>query len=170
MGNAAKIGIAVLGVAVLVVLFLVVRPGGGDDEADVTPAAQETEATTDETETETGAGETEAETNGGETEAAAGEEDEDDGGGSPDVVRTRVVIGPDGPDGVTRIDATEGQRVVLTVRSQVADHVHVHGYDLFADVAPGQPARISFRADLPGRFEIELEDRHQQIAELRVRP
>ena len=64
----------------------------------------------------------------------------------------------------------QGERVVLVVRSNVADHVHVHGYDLFADVAPGASARLAFRATIPGRFEIELEDRHVQIAELTVQP
>jgi hypothetical protein len=59
---------------------------------------------------------------------------------------------------------------VLIVRSDVADHVHVHGYDLMQDVAPGAPARISFRADAPGRFEVELEDRHLPLTELVVRP
>ena len=54
--------------------------------------------------------------------------------------------------------------------SDVADHVHLHGYDLMANVAPGAPATIRFTADAPGRFEIELEDLGLQIAELEVRP
>jgi hypothetical protein len=48
--------------------------------------------------------------------------------------------------------------------------VHVHGYDRFGDVGPGMRARIPFRATIPGRFVIELEDRHAQIAELTVTP
>ena len=48
--------------------------------------------------------------------------------------------------------------------------MHLHGYDLSADVAPGSPATIQFTADVPGRFEIELEDLGVQIAELEVRP
>lgn len=60
--------------------------------------------------------------------------------------------------------------VAVVVVSDVADHVHIHGFDLLADVAPGDPARFSFRADLVGRFEIELEDRRLLIAELRVNP
>ncbi len=158
MGTAGKIAIAVAGAAVLVVLFVVARPGG-NDEADVTPAAQETQGTNGETETEDGATVTEPATT-----------EEEDSGGDPDVVQARITIGPGGPAGVTRIDARRGQRVVLVVRSQIEDHVHVHGYDLFADVVPGRPARITFRADVPGRFEIELEDSHQQIADLRVQP
>jgi hypothetical protein len=72
--------------------------------------------------------------------------------------------------GIARATANEGDRVVVTVGSDVSDHVHVHGYDLFADVRPGAPARISFQATLTGRFEIELEDRGRQIAQLTVVP
>ena len=46
----------------------------------------------------------------------------------------------------------------------------MHGYDLMADVAPGQPVTIRFTADTPGSFEIELEELGAQIAELEVRP
>ena len=63
-----------------------------------------------------------------------------------------------------------GREVVIVVNSDVADQVHLHGYDLTADVAPGAPGTIRFTADAPGRFEIELEDRGLQIAELEVRP
>jgi hypothetical protein len=52
----------------------------------------------------------------------------------------------------------------------VSDHVHLHGYDIVRDVAPGRPAVIRFRATTAGRFEVELEDRGLQIAELEVRP
>jgi hypothetical protein len=71
---------------------------------------------------------------------------------------------------VTRLRFTEGETVRFRARSANADHVHVHGYDLLADVAPGRMARITFTADVPGRFEIELEDRGEPIAELRVTP
>jgi hypothetical protein len=72
--------------------------------------------------------------------------------------------------GIVRATVEQGERVVVVVRSDVADHVHVHGYDLLADVGPGKRARIAFRATMPGRFEIELEDRRVPIAELTVRP
>jgi hypothetical protein len=48
--------------------------------------------------------------------------------------------------------------------------VHLHGYDVMVDVAPGKPARLRFKATIPGRFEVELEDRGLHIAELEVRP
>jgi hypothetical protein len=87
----------------------------------------------------------------------------------PTEVRVRVVGGaPQG--GIVRESTEKGDRVVVIVTSDVNDHVHVHGYDRFADVGPGKRARIAFKATVPGRFVIELEDRHAQIAELTVRP
>jgi len=82
-------------------------------------------------------------------------------------VRVRVVGGaPQG--GIVRETVQEGDRVVLVVTSDVADHVHLHGYDIMRDVAAGGTARIRFRATVPGRFEVELEDRGAQIADVTV--
>jgi hypothetical protein len=87
----------------------------------------------------------------------------------PTVVRVRVVGGvPQG--GIVRETVSQGDRVVLVVTSDVSDHVHLHGYDVMRDVAPGQVARIRFRATVPGRFEVELEDRSLQIADITVEP
>lgn len=61
-----------------------------------------------------------------------------------------------------------GSIVRLAVTVDVEDHVHVHGYDLFADVGPGSPAEIVFSADVPGVFEIELEESHLLLAEIEV--
>ena len=72
--------------------------------------------------------------------------------------------------GIARDSVKRGRLVVIRVTSDVADHVHLHGYDVMADVGPGEPATIEFSADVPGRFEIELEDLGLQIAELEVRP
>ena len=81
-----------------------------------------------------------------------------------------VIVGGRPQGGIARDSVARGRIVVITVTSDVAEHVHVHGYDLMADVAPGAPATIRFTADAPGRFEIELEDSGVQIAELEVRP
>ena len=69
-----------------------------------------------------------------------------------------------------RVPVAAGSHVTLVVTSDVADEVHVHGYDLMGDVAPGQPVTIAFKATAPGRFEIELEQRGVQIGELTVEP
>ena len=70
--------------------------------------------------------------------------------------------------GVKQVPVEEGTQVVLIVHADVEDEVHLHGYDLSADVAPGQPARITFTADLVGEFEAELEQRAVPIVELVV--
>ena len=84
------------------------------------------------------------------------------------VIEVRVVGGkPQG--GVRRERIDSGETVVLRVISDVADEVHLHGYDKSADVAPGKPAQIRFTADIPGVFEVELEQRRQKLLDLEVR-
>jgi hypothetical protein len=58
--------------------------------------------------------------------------------------------------------------VLLIVNSDTADEVHLHGYDLSADVEAGGSVRIPFKADTPGRFEVELENLGVQLAEITV--
>jgi len=88
---------------------------------------------------------------------------------TPTELRIVVVNGaPEG--GIVRKTVEKGDRVVLVVKSDVADEVHLHGYDISRDVAAGGTARIAFRATIPGRFEVELEDRGVQIADLTVGP
>lgn len=89
----------------------------------------------------------------------------------PGPVVVRVVVEGGVPrGGIVRETVTKGDRVALVVRSDVADEVHLHGYDISRDVAAGGTARIAFRANIAGRFEVELEERSVQIADLTVRP
>ena len=114
---------------------------GSDDSS----SASTTDSTTTETETTT-------------TEVA-----------TPTVVSIVIVDGVP-KDGIVRQSVTKGDRVVLVVKSDVADEIHVHGYDLMRDVAAGGTARLPFTATLPGVFEVELEGHGVQIAELTVNP
>ncbi|MCW3039116.1 MAG: hypothetical protein JWM31_1021 [Solirubrobacterales bacterium] len=81
-----------------------------------------------------------------------------------------VVTGgkPDG--GIQKIEVAKGDEVRFTVRSDVADEIHVHGYDLMKDVAKGGSVSFAFPAKIDGIFEVELENAGVQIAELRVSP
>ena len=72
--------------------------------------------------------------------------------------------------GPRRVTVAKGRRVVLVVTSDVADHVHLHGYDVIRDVGPGSPARIAFRASIVGTVEAELEERGVQIASITTKP
>jgi hypothetical protein len=70
--------------------------------------------------------------------------------------------------GPTRFTVIQGERVRILVRADVSDHIHLHGYDLLADVASGEPARIDFVADAAGVFEVELEDAGTLLFNLEV--
>jgi hypothetical protein len=159
----AAIGAAV--VALAVVLFVVLRPDD-DDEADSTPAAQ---TTTEETTEDTTSEETTEETT---TEEATTEEEtteETTTEEGPEVQRVVVEVENARPvGGVVHAEIERGTQVLLLVRSDVEDEVHLHGYDLSTEVAPGQPGRIRFQADTVGAFEVELEQRTIPIAELEV--
>jgi hypothetical protein len=72
--------------------------------------------------------------------------------------------------GPTRFTVTQGEDVRILVRADVTDEVHLHGYDLRADVAPGDPARIDFVADVAGVFECELEDAGTLLFQLEIVP
>ena len=85
------------------------------------------------------------------------------------VVRVEVRDGvPAG--GIVRETVKKGERIVLVVESDVPDQIHLHGYDLSRAVAAGGSTRIAFRASIPERFEVELEERGVQVAELTVEP
>jgi hypothetical protein len=141
----------VLGLAgglVLVGLFVVLRPGddGADDEAAPPPPGTTTTGTATTTTTTTRPK-------------------------PPAPATIRIVVrGGRVVGGLHRARLEQGERAVLIVRADVSDHVHLHGYDIMRDVSPGSPARLRFRATIPGRFEVELEDRRLQIAQLEVRP
>jgi len=148
-----RIALALGALAVAVVLFLLLRPEGDDDEAATTSAPATTTATGPATTT-----------NGATTEPVS----TTTAPAQPEPVR---VVFRDGRvrGGVQTFSFEQGDRIRLIVRADVADHVHVHGFDLFTDVAPGRPAQFTFRADLTGSFEVELEDRGVPLVELQVR-
>lgn len=65
-----------------------------------------------------------------------------------------------------RVDAPLGSTVRLMITTDVAEHVHVHGYDLFVDLVPGDTAILEFVAEIPGLVEVELEDSGTFLFEL----
>lgn len=64
---------------------------------------------------------------------------------------------------------TRGEAVQIVVTSDVADEVHLHGYDEEAPLPAGRPVTLAFTADIPGEFELELHDSGAQLATLQVR-
>jgi hypothetical protein len=142
-----KLLIAAGGVVAAVVLFVIFRPGDDDDSASPPPPPPPPTASAT-------------------TPTATKPKPK-----PPQAARITIVIRGGKPvGGIKRATVAKDKQVVLTVRADVADEVHVHGYDLMKDVAPGAPAVIAFKATIPGRFEAELEERSLQIAELTVNP
>lgn len=68
-----------------------------------------------------------------------------------------------------RFEVAKGAEVVIRVTDDVAEPVHLHGYDIEADAAPGKPAEITFTADIPGVFEVELEESGTPLFEIEVK-
>lgn len=140
----------IVGAAIVaaVVLFVVLRPDDGDETTPTTPATITTANTTTIREPSVPPPPRRP---------------------APAVVRVTVRDGtPVG--GVRRVTVGKGRRVTLIVTSNVADHVHLHGYNIMRDVAPGMPARISFRATIVGTVEAELEDRRVPLARITTQP
>ena len=135
------------GLGLIVSLYFALSPGGDDNAAPATTAAQTTTAATT--------------TEPGVTTTAPAE---------PQAVRISVSVPGDKAPTVKHFTIKQGSQVVFVVKSELADEVHLHGYDLSADVAPGAPATIRFKATAPGLFEAELESRSLPIAEIEVRP
>jgi hypothetical protein len=147
----ARGAVAVAALAAVVVLFVVLA-GGDDDGSD---GGGQTVVT----QTQPATGET----------GPTGQEPAPEKPAKPAVPRI-VVEGGEPRGGVERLSFERGDRIQFAVRSDVADEVHVHGYDVSKDVPAGGSVRFSFPARLEGVFEVELEGRGEQIAELRVNP
>src|SRR6476646_5140993 len=65
--------------------------------------------------------------------------------------------------GIKKLTYTKGDQVSFRVNSDVADEIHVHGYDFHKNVPAGGSVNFKFPAKIDGVFVIELESRGEQI-------
>ena len=79
-----------------------------------------------------------------------------------------VVIGNELEGGARRQSVPLGEEVTVRVSGTSTDHVHIHGYDLFIDLAGGS-GELTFLADIPGVFEIELEGSGTLLVQMEVK-
>lgn len=70
-----------------------------------------------------------------------------------------------GPD-IVEVDL--GDEVDIWVLSDIDDQIHVHGYDLFFDLEAGVPFNLTFSADIPGVFEVEVHTGHTHLLDIEV--
>jgi FtsP/CotA-like multicopper oxidase with cupredoxin domain len=155
MTRTQRIALVAAALAVAVVAFVVLQPGDDDEGAEsaAPPPAQ----------TETRAGQTET------TDA-----EEPPPPPEPEVTRIRI-RGGSVAGGVKDIEVERGDTVRIVVAADAQDEIHLHGYDITRNAAPGQPARFRFKANLEGVFEVEshvAEDAGKEplVARLVVQP
>ena len=79
-------------------------------------------------------------------------------------VRDGRVVG-----GAPQVQVALGDTVAVSVLADRADSIHVHGYDVIVDVPVGVETKLEFVANVPGVFEIELEDRGLLLVSVTVR-
>jgi FtsP/CotA-like multicopper oxidase with cupredoxin domain len=134
MSRNQRIVLVVGALVVAVVAFVVAQPGDDDDSTPSSSATQTQTTADDGTDTET------------ETQP---EEPAD-----PPVARISVKGGVIAGDAKS-IEVAKGDTVRIVVSSDVEDEIHLHGYDIEKEAAPGKPARFEFKADVEGAFELE---------------
>jgi hypothetical protein len=129
MSRNQRIMLVIAALAVAAVAFVIASPGSDDEDGD---QAAETTATQTQTEVETSPPEPQA----------------------PSVTRLQIQ-GGEVVGGAPSIEVEQGEPVRIVVAADAPDEIHLHGYDLTREAAPGAPARFNFTADLEGVFEIE---------------
>jgi hypothetical protein len=89
--------------------------------------------------------------------------------GTPAGQRIEVTVAGGQVSGDTgRVPVAVGEEVTLVVTSDVADEIHLHGYDLTAAIAPSRPTQLAFAATVPGVFEVELHEAGTVLLTLQV--
>jgi hypothetical protein len=142
--NAARLGIGVAAIAVVVILFVVLK-GSDDDSSTATP-------------TTTTAASGQSGSNSGSADSGQSE------------IPTIVVKNAQPVGGIQDLTFTEGDDIRFRVDSDVSDEIHFHGYDVGEDVEAGGSVEFDVPATITGVFEVELESRATQIAEITVNP
>jgi FtsP/CotA-like multicopper oxidase with cupredoxin domain len=140
MSRNQRIALVVAALAIAVLAFVIAQPGDDED-------GEERAATTTPAQTAPDAGADGAATEPTETEPPPP---------PPERKITRIRIrGGSVVGGAKDIEVARGDTVRIVVTADAADEIHLHGYDITENAAPGQPARFVFKADAEGAFEIE---------------
>ncbi|HEX6400254.1 MAG TPA: hypothetical protein VF108_07285, partial [Actinomycetota bacterium] len=132
----ARWAILAASLVALVVVFLLLRPDDGTDRATPTPSSPSA------------------------TQPSSPSDDASPtppGSQAPDRTVIEVIYRDGAVQGPTSFTVTQGDRIRLLVHADVSDEIHIHGYDLSADVTPQAAGRIDFVANAAGVYEVELE-------------
>jgi hypothetical protein len=142
-----------LAVVVVVVGFIVLKPGSNDDSSS-------------DTKTVTVVQKTVVETTDGQTKTVTTEVQE------PAVAPVPVVNVKNGQPvgGIKKLEFTKGGTIDFKVTATApGGEVHFHGYDVHKTIpAGGGTVEYKLKAKFDGRFIVEMEDSGQQIAQVEV--
>jgi hypothetical protein len=136
------------------IVVLVVACGGGDASTTITSTTSTIPTTTTEPTTTT----TMATTTSTVAETTT----------STQAIDVTVVAGA--VEGPGTVSVAVGDQVSVWVLSDVDAEIHVHGYDVFFEAPAGVPTEVTLTADVPGIFEVELEETHTPLFALEVTP
>jgi FtsP/CotA-like multicopper oxidase with cupredoxin domain len=158
MTRGTRLALVAALVVIAVVAFVIAKPG---DDGDTAADRGSAPATTTETAAEPdGGGRTETQPTARQPEPAV----------------TRIAIEGQRRQGpVKTITVQRGDRVRIIVTADAPNLIHLHGFNIERQAAPGRPARFDFTADIEGEFELEshtFEDAglDAALARLRVEP
>ncbi len=139
---------ALVGVIVAVVLFLVLKDDTADEDTTLPPPPQQSAT-----------GEGERNKPKPEKERPA----------KPEVPVIEIRGGrPVG--GVQELEFKVGDEVEIEIRSDAADEVHLHGYDITLPIPAGKPQTLTFEAELDGGYELESHVTGAPLANISIVP
>ncbi|HEX2468592.1 MAG TPA: hypothetical protein VHJ54_10325 [Solirubrobacterales bacterium] len=152
-----NLAIGAAAVVLAVVLFVVLQ--GGDDNDDG-GAATTTTTSAQPAEPDAGGGNGATGGNGG------------GGGQEPPAAEVAKIVVRNGQPvgGVQELEFAKGDTIRFVVASDVAEEVHLHGYDVAKDVEAGGRVSFDVSATIEGVFEVELEHSVVPLAEIAVTP
>jgi hypothetical protein len=85
-------------------------------------------------------------------------------------VPTIVIKNGEPVGGIKQLEYSAGEQIHFKVESDIAEEVHFHGYEVMKDVKAGGTVTFDMPAEIEGIFEVELEGKKEQIAEITVNP
>lgn len=143
--------LALVGVVVAVVLFLVLKDDTADDDTTL-PAPQQSA-------TGEGPGE----------DQDAGSKAKRQKPAKPQLPLIEIRDGqPVG--GVQELEFNRGEEVRIEIRANTEEEVHLHGYDITLPIPAGKAQTLSFKADLDGLYELESHVTAAPLAEISIAP
>ncbi len=148
--------IALTGIVIAVVVFLfVANDDTADQESETTQQAETSTADTDDSE---------------KPEKPKKSVDEPKEPAEPAVPELEIREGaPVG--GTLEVEVVEGDELRIDITTDAADELHLHSYDVYLDIEPGQDNELLVEnADIGGVFELESHSTGALLAEISVVP